>query len=48
MAQLIVVGLKKDMYRASDVLNRLQRMDENWAVNLHEAVAVYRGRRSTT
>jgi len=28
MAQLIVAGFKKDMYRASDVLNRLQRMDE--------------------
>lgn len=42
MAELIVVGFKKDMYRASDVLNQLQRMDEDWAVDLHDAVAVYR------
>jgi uncharacterized membrane protein len=42
MAQLIVVGFKKDMYRASDVLNQLQRMNEDWAVDLHDAVAAYR------
>ena len=42
MAELIVVGFKKDMYRASDVLNQLQRMNEDWAVDLHDAVAVYR------
>jgi uncharacterized membrane protein len=42
MAQLIVVGFKKDMYRASEVLNQLQRMNEDWAVDLHDAVAVYR------
>jgi uncharacterized membrane protein len=42
MAQLIVVGFKRDMYRASDVLNQLQRMNEDWAVDLHDAVAVYR------
>jgi len=42
MAQLIVVGFKKDMYRASQVLNQLQRMNEDWAVDLHDAVAVYR------
>jgi uncharacterized membrane protein len=42
MAQLIVVGFKKDMYRASDVLNQLQRMNEDWGVDLHDAVAVYR------
>jgi uncharacterized membrane protein len=42
MAQLIVVGFKKDMYRASDVLTQLQRMNENWAVDLRDAVAVYR------
>ncbi len=41
MAQLIVVGFKQDMYRASDVLNRLSAMDE-WAVDLRDAVAVYR------
>ena len=42
MPQLIVVGFKKDMYRASEVLNRLQNMDDDWVVDLHDAVAVYR------
>ncbi len=42
MAQLIVVGFKKDMYRASEVLNELQAMDDDWVVDLHDAVAVYR------
>lgn len=42
MAQLIVVGFKKDMYRASEVLNQLQSMNEAWAVDLHDAVAAYR------
>src|SRR5271166_1989825 len=42
MAQLIVVGFKKDMYRASEVLNKLQDMDDDWVVDLHDAVAVYR------
>jgi uncharacterized membrane protein len=41
MAQLIIVGFKQDMYRASDVLNRLSTMDK-WAVDLRDAVAVYR------
>jgi uncharacterized membrane protein len=42
MAQLIVVGFKKDMYRASQVLNQLQAMDDDWVVDLHDAVAAYR------
>jgi uncharacterized membrane protein len=42
MAELIVVGFQKDMYRASEVLNTLQEMNENWVVDLHDAVAVYR------
>jgi uncharacterized membrane protein len=42
MAELIVVGFKKDMYRASEVLNQLQRLNEDWTVDLHDAVAVYR------
>jgi len=42
MSQLIVVGFKKDMYRASEVLNLLQSMNDDWAVDLHDAVAVYR------
>jgi len=42
MAELVVVGFKKDMSRASEVLNTLQEMNENWVVDLHDAVAVYR------
>ena len=42
MAELIVVGFKKDLYRASEVLNTLQEMNANWVVDLHDAVAVYR------
>src|SRR5262249_12403837 len=29
-------------YRASEVLNTLAEMNENWVVDLHDAVAVYR------
>jgi uncharacterized membrane protein len=42
MAELIVVGFKKDMYRASEVLNTLKDMNNSWVVDLHDAVAVYR------
>ena len=42
MADLIVVGFKKDMYRASEVLNNLLDMNDDWVVDLHDAVAVYR------
>lgn len=42
MSTLIVVGFKKDMYRASSVLNRLLEMDYDWVIDLHDAVAVYR------
>lgn len=42
MPELTVVGFKKDMYRASEVLNQLLRMNEDWTVDLHDAVAVYR------
>ena len=42
MAQLVVVGFKKDMYRASQVLNELKYMQGDWALDLHDAVAVYR------
>ena len=42
MAQLIVVGFKKDMYRASEVLGQLMSLNETWAVDLHDAVAAYR------
>src|SRR5262249_40672369 len=36
------VGFKKDMYRASEVLNTLQEMNDSWVVDLNDAVAVYR------
>jgi len=42
MAELIVVGFKKDMYRASEALNMLQDMNGSWMVDLSDAVAVYR------
>ena len=42
MAELIVVGFKKDMYRASQVLNQLLALNDDWVVDLHDAVAVYR------
>jgi uncharacterized membrane protein len=42
MAELIVVGFPKDMYRASEVLNTLQDMNNSLVVDLHDAVAVYR------
>ncbi len=42
MSTLIVVGFKKDMYRASSVLNRLLEMDYDWVIDLRDAVTVYR------
>ena len=42
MAELIVVGFKQDMQRASEVLNTLQQMHDSWVVDLSDAVAVYR------
>jgi len=42
MSELIAVGFKQDMYRASAVLNKLSAMDDKWVVDLHDAVAVYR------
>ena len=42
MAELIVVGFKNNMYRASEVLNELSAMNDDWVVDLHDAVAVYR------
>jgi uncharacterized membrane protein len=42
MAELIVVGFKQDMYRASDVLNRLTSLNDDWVLDLRDAVAVYR------
>lgn len=42
MSTLIVVDFKKDMFRASAVLNKLVDMTYDWAIDLHDAVAAYR------
>jgi len=42
VSQLIVVGFKQDMYRASEALNKLTAMNDKWALDLRDAVAVYR------
>jgi uncharacterized membrane protein len=42
VAELVVVGFKKDMYRASEVLNQLIGLNDDWVVDLRDAVAVYR------
>ena len=42
MAELIVVGFKHDMFRASEALNMLKDMNNSWIVDLQDAVAVYR------
>jgi len=42
MSSLIVVGFKKDMFRASQVLNDLVAMNYDWTIDLHDAVAAYR------
>lgn len=42
MSELVVVGFKKDKYRATDVLNQLRHLDFDWVIDLDDAVAVYR------
>lgn len=42
MSTLIVVGFKKDMFRASKVLNELVDMNYDWTIDLYDAVAAYR------
>jgi uncharacterized membrane protein len=42
MAELIVVGFNKDMYRAAEALNMLKDMNRSWIVDLQDAVAAYR------
>ncbi len=42
MTDLIVVGFKKDMFRASQVLNQLAVLNDDWVIDLRDAVAVYR------
>jgi uncharacterized membrane protein len=42
MYELTVVGFKKDMFRASAVLNKLIDLDVEWTIDLRDAIAVYR------
>ena len=42
MAELMVVGFKQDVRRASEVLELLGRSSPDWAVDLRDALAVYR------
>ncbi len=42
MAELIVVGFKGNMLRASQVLDELRLLDDEWLVDLRDAVAVHR------
>jgi uncharacterized membrane protein len=41
MTDLIVVGFKKDRFRASEVRNQLRVLNKDWALDLQDAVAVY-------
>ena len=42
MTQLIVVAFKGDIFRAAEVLHKLTILNDEWAVDLDDAVAVYR------
>jgi uncharacterized membrane protein len=42
MSELIVIGFKKDMYRASEALNQIKDLNKTWDLDLSDAVAVYR------
>jgi len=42
MAQLIVVAFKGDIFRAAEVLHKLSELNHEWAIDLEDAVAVYR------
>ncbi len=42
MPTLIVVGFKKDLFRASKVLNELVDLNYDWTIDLDDAVAAYR------
>ena len=43
MSNLVVVGFKKDRFRAAEALNKLRQLDFSWTGQLDDAVAVYRG-----
>jgi uncharacterized membrane protein len=42
VSTLIVVGFKKDIFRAAKVLNELIDMNYDWTIDLDDAVAAYR------
>lgn len=42
MSELIVVGFKKHLYRASEALNQVKDLNKSWDLDLSDAVAVYR------
>ena len=42
MSNLIVVGFKNNLFRASQVLNELNELSDEWVIDLRDAVAVYR------
>ena len=41
MAELLVVGFKNNIHRASGVLDELRVLDDKWIVELRDAVAVH-------
>ena len=43
MSNLVVVGFKDNRFKANEVLNKLRQMDFDDAIDLDDAVAVYRG-----
>lgn len=42
MAKLFVIGFKDNPFRASGVLDELRVLDDDWVLNLRDAVAVHR------
>jgi len=42
VTQLIVVAFKGETFRAGEVLHELTQLNEEWAVDLSDAVAIYR------
>jgi uncharacterized membrane protein len=42
VAQLIVVGFRNDIYRASQVLDELRVLDDEWLLELRDSVAFHR------
>jgi uncharacterized membrane protein len=43
MSNLVVVGFEKERFKATEALNKLRQLDYDWAGQLDDAVAVYRG-----